>query len=483
MSRTAFVCSAGIAFLLCAVSGQAAAQVSVQTPPTSLTVTPTVNTTPYLQATSTTCYSEPTVSMGYSFDSSQTTYTFNGAQNLQIQVPASQALSTGPHTINLKSWNASNQGCSTPVPVTVGGSGDAIAITSPADGNTLYSGFTLTASAADCDGQTTSSMEYSTDSNGDSSPFSGGTINTTVSTSGLATGWHILRVKAWGGGGSYCETDLQFNVPPANGLTPSSTAHQFGQIEMDANYTGTYNGCPNDGATNPVDHEWQTQPDCNSTGSSANQGSTTIGYAPAFPTYAGNSSPAEMGSREFVLTAAQSGGGVRWFDPLGADDAATHFIYDLWIYFPTTTDIDNLQELELDVNHAVTTPSKLLYVLGVQCSFGQGRWQVSPNGNTWTTTDQACSRSSFAAGTWHHVQIASEHGSGGDTTIQYESIAVDGAVSNLTCSGSTCLGTAQSNSTWASTIGPNFQMDGQLSGSETQAVVHAYVDAATIFYW
>src|SRR5579859_7930184 len=467
-------CRAGLLVLMCAIPRTIAAQVSVQAPISNSTI----SSTPYLQAASTTCNSEPTVSMGYSFDSSQQTYTFAGAQNLQLVVPASQALSSGPHTIYLKSWNGSNFGCYTAIPVTVADHNDSITVNAPSDGNTLYSPFTLNASAPNCNGQATSSMKYSTDSNQDSNPFSGGSINTSVSTSGLATGWHVLRVKAWGSGGNYCETDLQFNVPPSNGLTPSSTTSQFGQIELNANYTGSYNSCPNDGATNPVSFEWQTQPDCSTNGGSSNSGSTSIGYAPAFPTYGGNSSPAEMGSREFILAPAASGGGVRWFDPLGSDDSATHFQYDLWIYFPATSDINNLQELELDVNHAITSPSKLLYVLGVQCSFGAGVWQISTNGSNWASTGQTCSRSQFSAGSWHHVQIQTQHGSGGNTSIQYNAVAVDGGVTNLTCGGGTCSGTAQS-STWASTIGPNFQMD----GTTQNGTVHAYTDAFTIFYW
>lgn len=455
---------------MCA-AGTAYAQVSVQAPSNGNVI----NTTPYLQAASTSCNSEATVSMGYSFDNSSTTYTFAGAQNLQVQVPSSQALSTGPHTIHLKAWNGSNFGCDTPVSVTVADSTDSVKVTSPADGNTLYSPFTLTAAASKCNGQTTSAMKYSTDSNADSGTFNGGSINTSVSTSGLATGWHILRVKAWGSSGSYCETDLQFNVPPSSGIIPATTASEFSQIEINPNYTGTYNSCPNDGATNPIPFQWQTQPDCNTNGGASNRGSTSIGYGPAFPTYKGNASPAEMGSREFVLTPAASGGGVRWFDPLGSSDSATHFVYDLWIYFPSTTDLSNLQELELDVNHATTSPAKLLYVLAVQCSFGN-KWQISPNGSTWQSTDQNCN--SFSAGVWHHVQIESQHGSGGNTSIQYDSIAIDGTVTPLTCSHTTCTGTAQT-STWSSVIGPNFQMDGTTNGG----VVHAYVDAFNIFYW
>jgi hypothetical protein len=485
MVATGFLCQQSLklacvfAFLSAVAVTVAAQDVQVQSPPNPSGITPVVTLTPYLQATSTTCKSSPTVSMGYSFDTSTTTYTFDGAQSLELVVPSGQ-LTTGPHTINVKSWSQGNS-CYTPVSVTVAASGDAVAVTAPTEGDTLYSPFTLTAAAPTCNGQTTSSMAYSTDNNGDSSPFNGGSINTAASTSGLATGWHTLRVKAWGSGGNYCETDVQFNVPPSNGITPPSTAVDLPQLEQNPPYTGNYSNCG--GATDPIYNEWQTQPDCNTPGQLNNVGTTTIGYAPAVPTYAGNFSPAEWESREFSLTPAAAGGGVRWVDPAGKDDSATHFIYDIWVYFPTQTDLDNLQELEMDVNHIVNVPSNLFYELSVQCSTSAGFWQYSNyvNGqDKWENTDQPCTINSLLTpGEWYHIQIESEHGTNGATNMQYDYVAVNGNVIPLTCGGNAYTGTAQPVSNWESTIGPNFQMDGVSDGG----VVNVYTDAFNIFYW
>jgi hypothetical protein len=473
---------AGVFALLLTGAAIAAAQdVHVQSPPYNTGVTPVVSETPYLQATSTTCKSSPTVSMGYSFDSSTTTYTFAGAQSLELVVPSAQKLSPGPHTINLKAWSAGNS-CYTAVPVTVADSNDSITISQvgnntgstpelPVNGETLYSPFTLKASAPDCNGVATSSMAYSTDNNSDSSPFDADTFSTSVSTSGLATGWHILRVKAWAGS-NYCESDVQFNVPPTNGLTPASTAKDLPQLEQNLPYTRGYGSCPNDGATDPQYIEWQTQPDCISPGT----GSTSTGYGPAVPTYGG-----EWESREFILTPVASGGDMRFVDPAGYDDSATHFLYDVWVYFPTQTDVDNLREFELDVNHVVNSPSGLFYELSVQCSDSAGRWQISPNAVGWSSTDQDCTVSSeFTPGTWHHIQVESEHGADGATNIKYDSVAVDGNVIPLTCNGGgACTGAAVSKTGWESTIGPNFQMD-----STTQyGTVHVYTSAFNIFYW
>jgi len=52
-------------------------------------------------------------------------------------------------------------------------------------------------------------MTYSFDSQPDNPPVSATSMNQDISTT---TGTHLLRVKAWGNSGAYCETDLNINV-------------------------------------------------------------------------------------------------------------------------------------------------------------------------------------------------------------------------------------------------------------------------------
>jgi hypothetical protein len=191
-----------------------AADVSVSAPANGAVVS-----SPFvLQATSATCLSQSTVSMAYSIDSGSDTV-FNPATSINTSVSASQ----GTHTLRVKSWG-NGTFCEKDVAITVG---TGVAVSSPVNGSTVPSTFLLHATASTCGGQSTSSMAYSFDSNTDN-VINAQSINQNVSTS---AGGHLLRVKAWGNAGAFCETDLNINVSsqsvvistPANNSTVPMT--------------------------------------------------------------------------------------------------------------------------------------------------------------------------------------------------------------------------------------------------------------------
>ena len=191
-----------------------AADVSVSAPASGAVVS-----SPFvLQATSATCLSQSTVSMAYSIDSGSDTV-FNPATSINTSVSASQ----GTHTLRVKAWG-SGTFCETDVAITVG---TGVAVSSPVNGSTVASTFLLNATASTCGGQSTSSMAYSFDSSTDT-VINAQSINQNVSTS---AGSHLLRVKAWGNAGAFCETDLNINVSsqsviittPTNGSTVAVT--------------------------------------------------------------------------------------------------------------------------------------------------------------------------------------------------------------------------------------------------------------------
>src|SRR5438270_13385892 len=84
-----------------------------------------------------------------------------------------------------------------------------IAVSAPLNGTTVPSSFLLQASAPTCLGQNTSSMAYSFDSNADHILSGATSIHQTVTDT---AGSHILRVKAWGNGGAFCEADLNITI-------------------------------------------------------------------------------------------------------------------------------------------------------------------------------------------------------------------------------------------------------------------------------
>jgi hypothetical protein len=99
-----------------------------------------------------------------------------------------------------------------------------ITVTAPLKNTTVPSSFLLQASAPTCVGQNTASMAYSFDSNADNILSGATSINQMVTDT---AGSHILRVKAWGNSGAFCEMDLNITVSAQSVVvsTPSNNAH------------------------------------------------------------------------------------------------------------------------------------------------------------------------------------------------------------------------------------------------------------------
>ncbi|HEY6926852.1 MAG TPA: hypothetical protein VI653_25425 [Steroidobacteraceae bacterium] len=181
-------------------------------------------------------------------------------------------------------------------------------------------------------------------------------------------------------------------------------------------------------------------------------------------------------SRLFAFDCRNQGAaGVRWFNQLPDDhshqlpDSATHFLYDVYIYFAPGS---NVSAIELDINH--TSPANNLYLIGVQCFLGNGRWHVTVN-DRWVDTDNRCISGSVPTGSWHHFQVKTSHDASPGANISYEQVAVE----SLTCSGKPCESVAQS-AGWAQSVGPNFQLDGDASSGGN---ITAYVSNLDIWYW
>jgi hypothetical protein len=158
--------------------------------------------------------------MAYSFDQGTDTI-FNPATSINTNVSTSQ----GTHTLRVKSWGSGGAFCEKDLAITVG---TGVQVTAPLNGTTVPSSFLLQASAATCGGQNTASMAYSFDTQTDHILSGATSINQTITDS---AGNHVLRVKAWGNSGAFCETDLNITVSsnsvvvstPANNATVPTT--------------------------------------------------------------------------------------------------------------------------------------------------------------------------------------------------------------------------------------------------------------------
>jgi hypothetical protein len=460
--RQRHVCVVAVVAVL---TGTAGAQLSVHAPVNRSVV----NSPFYLLAESAFCQSQPTASMAYSIDSGSDVVT-TGARLLQTTINAAN----GSHALHVKAWGNLGSLCERTLWLEVGG---GVHVSAPALGARVTSPFVLEAQAPTCGGQRTRGLEYVVDSIsdphddhglGDGQRHENGSkaLNASVRAS---TGLYLLRVKAWGDSGAYCETDSNLNVSTTSGLVPPSVASQYAHLENDLTYTGPYASCG--GATGPSGDLWQTQPDCGTVGTKT--GSTSIVSTPIYGK--------QPDSREFTMTFDTSGGGVRWFDAKATSETATHFQYDAYV---NIVDVSKVMNIEMDLNHAVLTPTSLVYILAAQCNLAEGLFQVTVN-QAWVNTNVTCTASQVASGVWHHFQIRAHHDANGSTGIYYDAVAMDGNVTPITkCTNASTGATIVCQSTalslgWGGVIGPNFQLD----GSGTGGTATAFVDDFSVFYW
>lgn len=169
-------------------------------------------------------------------------------------------------------------------------------------------------------------------------------------------------------------------------------------------------------------------------------------------------------------------GGERYHVSFGQDAAATHFLYDGWIYLDGS--VSSIANLEMDMNQVVANGQTVIY--GFQCDGWTKTWDYTTNAGTpenpvdrWLHSDQACDVQGWSRNTWHHVQVAYSRDDAGNVT--YESVWLDDTEQDIdaTVPSAFALG-------WGSTLLTNLQVDGSASTSGSSTV---YMDNLTIYRW
>jgi hypothetical protein len=423
----------------------AATRVSSQGITVSSPYNGTTHTSPFtLTASASSCQSKSITKMGYSLDNGGTTMV-NGST-----IGATVTAANGAHTLHVKAWGTGGVACSAPVSITITGSSQGattsssgITVSSPENGSTVSSPFSLVAKASACNGQAISSLGYSVDNSTYTALFNGTSVNTQAS---AGAGGHTLHVKAWGKSGAYCVANLSITVSGTTATSSSVSAPSSAKVVSSVQ---TLSG-------------WSAQHDTAMSGSSS--GSTAVVTS---PTLSGH-------SRKFVAHYSGSGG-MRFSKSFADDRTSLDFLYDAWLYIPSGT--GSIANIEMDLNQTMTSGSTLIF--GFQCDGYKGKWDYSENtGSTtkpvgkWVSTSLACNPSSWSRSKWHHVQIAYSRASSGGH-ITYKSVTLDGTTHsiNKTVFAARSLG-------WGSSIVTNFQIDGRGSGTAT-----VYVDKMTVSRW
>ncbi len=310
-----------------------------------------------------------------------------------------------------------------------------ITVTSPTNGSTVPMPVWVRAHNAGCNGNSPNAFGYSIGS----SPFiTWGITDLDIDATDYrmnSPGTYTVHFKGWANGTLCPVVDSNVTV---NG--PASTNDD--QIDADTNWLWVHD---------------------TGTGGTAT-GTTTYPVA----------SPAQDGhSRKFTMSYT-SGGGMRGSTSFATDQAATHFVYDAYVYL---TDPASVLNVEMDTNQVWDANGDVL-IFGLQCAGATGFWQYTTNvsGKThWNNTTLACNPQNWTANTWHHVQLAVHRDGSGNAF--YDSIIFDGKTTNL----SGVNGNSSFSLGWSppGNLVLNFQIDGKgASGSIT-----AYVDGLTEIYW
>lgn len=483
-----------------------------------------------LAATASTCSSQSVGTMAYSVDNGADLVTVN-AQALDTQVSAS----AGAHTLHVKSWGNQGAGCATSVAINVSSvipAGGDPTVSSPSNGATVSSPFTLAANSATCSSQPVAAMAYSIDNGSDVSTVNSQALTTQVN---ATAGAHTLHVKSWGNQGAGCSSNVAVTVATAgsggavlNVISPLNDATVNASFPLSA----TASTCSSqpvsamaysiDSGADVVTVNAQSLNAQVSAGggthtlhvkSWGNQGAgclanvtvtVSVPTGPSIPSTAISVSNLQTmsnwnlsndsatggsayGSMNLVSYPAYSGttlqtvsnytysGGERYHVTFGDDTQAHNFVYDVWVYLANTT--NTLANLEMDMNQVMSNGQTVIY--GFQCDGYNKTWDYTINAGTptspkdaWVHSSQTCDVSKWSQNTWHHIQIAYFRNDSG--VVTYQAVYLDGVQSpiNATVPSAFALG-------WGPSLLTNLQVDGL--GASGQITVD--VDNMTVYRW
>ncbi len=155
----------------------------------------------------------------------------------------------------------------------------------------------------------------------------------------------------------------------------------------------------------------------------------------------------DRSSIEFYISATQPYSNALFWEKLGAQDWATKFTWDFWVYVDQAS--LGAQALEYDMFQFV---DGVEYMFGTQCNYAKGSWEVWNQGaGTWIPSQLACQP--FSPQVWHEVVWKMHRTSDGN--MHFDSLTLDGILHTLNLvepSGPLPMG-------WADDLGVQWQLD------------------------
>lgn len=403
----------------------------------------------------------------------------------------------------------------------------SVTVSSPENGSTVTSPFTLTATASPCSSQPIVSMAYSLDDVG-ATTADGASIHASVN---AAPGIHLVRAKSYGADGAVCVSTVYLKVSapsdlaviaPANGasvragftLDASGTmcdgqpvtalgysvdddgsGSMFSGTKMRTGVTtsagshilhvkawGSGVSCatslrvnvtapggppiPSNAAVTTLIHnrtDWRADHDMGTKGTSV--GATSLVSAPSV-----------SGSSRKFATSYTNYGGERYNVHLPLDQRSKNFVYDTQIYIAAPS--RDLSNIEMDLNQVMLNGKTVIF--GFQCDVWSHTWDYTQNMGTasspvdrWMHSNQNCNPQEWTTNAWHHVQIQYSRDDSGNVT--YKAVWLDGVKQDIgvTAFSAFALG-------WRPALNTNFQVGGYTSTSGSSTI---YLDNLTLYSW
>jgi hypothetical protein len=334
-----------------------------------------------------------------------------------------------------------------------------ITVASPVNGSTDTSPLWVRAHNVGCNSLAPTAFGYSID-NSATTTMGVTAYDIDVTKVGIASGSHTIHFKAWTTAGICPVVSSTIKVAggtstatPSSGSSSSGSSSGSGSVLPSIPFNAV--------ASLDLDTSggWSGEHDTGTPGSS--KGSML--YPATTPLY--------DDAREFYMTYSGRGG-ERWHDSFANDASATHFVMDTYVY---VTNPSQLANLELDLNQVMSNGKTVIF--GTQCSTYSHTWEYTYYSGSfhWRSSNVACDPLTWAANTWHHIQVAFHRDSSGNVTHDW--VIFDGKQSSF--SGTT-VPSAQSLGWAKGTLLMNIQMDGY---SKSSGSITAYFHKTTYYRW
>jgi hypothetical protein len=208
----------------------------------------------------------------------------------------------------------------------------------------------------------------------------------------LSSGSHKLTVQSWDSSGNVIKSSVDITVSSSS---IPSTATKYRNIDQ---MTG-----------------WKSCDACAGASGSGPSAVVTLTQNLSSPSLDGKSA-------KFYLQGSTSYSNGLWWRQLGANDAVSHFVYDLYFYLKNPS---AAQALEFDVNQGLNSKK---YIFGTECDIKNNHvWKIYDAYNhKWMLTSIACSAPSAYA--WNHLTLEFQRYNG---HVKFVSITMNGKKSYL----------------------------------------------------